>query len=118
MVFDLTEEQRMIQEMARNFAQKEVLPKAAELDESGRYPRELVQQMAELAVGVAVPEEYEAGMDNVCCIAMGRSPGVRLHRGIMSVNNRSFDPLLKFGTEEQKRILVPLASAGSSAASG
>ena len=46
MVFDLTEEQRMIQDMARSFAQKEVLPKAAELDETGRFPEELVRQMA------------------------------------------------------------------------
>ena len=65
MVFDLTEEQRMIQEMARGFAQKEVLPKAAEMDETGRYPAELVRQMAELGLlGVAVPEEYGgAGLD-------------------------------------------------------
>ncbi|HBO69291.1 MAG TPA: acyl-CoA dehydrogenase, partial [Deltaproteobacteria bacterium] len=64
MVFDLTEEQQMIQDMARTFAQKEVLPKAAELDETGRYPEELVRQMAELGLmGVAVPEEYGgAGM--------------------------------------------------------
>jgi len=41
MVFDLTEEQRMIQETARNFALKEVLPKAAELDETGKFPRNL-----------------------------------------------------------------------------
>ncbi|MBE0602359.1 MAG: acyl-CoA dehydrogenase family protein, partial [Deltaproteobacteria bacterium] len=48
MVFEFTEEQRMIQETARNFAQKEVLPIAAELDETGRFPKELVKQMAEL----------------------------------------------------------------------
>jgi butyryl-CoA dehydrogenase len=116
MVFDLTEEQRMIQEMARNFAQKEVLPKAAELDESGRYPRELVQQMAELGLlGVAVPEEYGgAGMDNVCyAIAMEEIARACASTAvIMSVNNSLVcDPLLKFGTEEQKKkYLVPLAS--------
>ena len=116
MVFDLTEEQRMIQEMARNFAQKEVLPKAAELDESGRYPGELVKQMAELGLlGVAVPEEYGgAGMDNVCyAIAMEEIARACASTAvIMSVNNSLVcDPLLKFGTEEQKKkYLVPLAS--------
>ena len=116
MVFDLTEEQRMIQEMARNFAQKEVLPKAAELDESGRYPAELVKQMAELGLlGVAVPEEYGgAGMDNVCyAIAMEEIARACASTAvIMSVNNSLVcDPLLKFGTEEQKKkYLAPLAS--------
>jgi butyryl-CoA dehydrogenase len=116
MVFDLTEEQRMIQETARNFAQKEVLPKAAELDESGRYPGELVGKMAELGfLGVAVPEEYGgAGMDNICyAIAMEEIARACASTAvIMSVNNSLVcDPLLKFGTEEQKRkYLVPLAS--------
>jgi len=116
MVFDLTEEQRMIQEMARSFAQKEVLPKAAELDETGRYPAELVRKMAELGLmGVAVPEEYGgAGMDNVCyAIAMEEIARACASTAvIMSVNNSlACDPLLKFGTEEQKKkYLVPLAS--------
>ncbi|PWB62778.1 MAG: acyl-CoA dehydrogenase [Deltaproteobacteria bacterium] len=116
MVFDLTEEQRMIQEMARSFAQKEVLPKAAELDETGRYPGELVQQMGELGLmGVAVPEEYGgAGMDNICyVIAMEEiARACASSAVIMSVNNSLVcDPLLKFGTEEQKKkYLVPLAS--------
>ena len=116
MVFDFTEEQRMIQEMARNFAQKEVLPLAAELDETGRYPAELVRHMAELGLmGVAVPEEYSgAGMDNICyAIAMEEIARACASTAvIMSVNNSlACEPLLKFGTEEQKRkYLVPLAS--------
>jgi butyryl-CoA dehydrogenase len=116
MVFDLTEEQRMIQETTRSFALKEVLPKAAELDESGRYPGELVQQMAELGLlGVAVPEEYGgAGMDTVCyAIAIEEIARACASTAvIMSVNNSLVcDPLLKFGTEEQKKKhLLPLAS--------
>ncbi|MGA7104775.1 MAG: acyl-CoA dehydrogenase [Candidatus Deferrimicrobiaceae bacterium] len=115
MVFDLTEEQRMIQEMARNFAQKEVLPKAAELDETGRFPEELVRQMAGLGLmGVAVPEEYGgAGMDNICyAIAMEEiSRACASTAVILSVNNSlACDPILSFGSEEQKRnYLVPLA---------
>jgi butyryl-CoA dehydrogenase len=116
MVFDLTEEQRMIQEMARSFAQKEVLPKAAELDETGRFPEELVRKMADLGLmGVAVPEEYGgAGMDNICyVIAMEEIARACASTSvILSVNNSlACDPILKFGSEEQKRgTLVPLAS--------
>ena len=116
MVFDLTEEQRMIQEMAHSFAQKEVLPKAAELDETSRFPEELVRQMAGLGLmGVAVPEEYGgAGMDNICyAIAMEEiSRACASTAVILSVNNSlACDPILSFGSEEQKRnYLVPLAS--------
>ena len=116
MVFDLTEEQRMIQDMARSFAQKEVLPKAAELDETGRFPEELVRKMADLGLmGVAVPEEYGgAGMDNICyVIAMEEIARACASTSvILSVNNSlACDPILKFGSEEQKRgTLVPLAS--------
>ncbi len=116
MVFDLTEEQRMIQDMARSFAQKEVLPKAAELDETGRFPEELVRKMADLGLmGVAVPEEYGgAGMDNICyVIAMEEIARACAPTSvILSVNNSlACDPILKFGSEEQKRgTLVPLAS--------
>ncbi|HEY5995898.1 MAG TPA: acyl-CoA dehydrogenase [Candidatus Deferrimicrobiaceae bacterium] len=116
MVFDLTEEQLMIQEMARNFAQKEVLPKAAELDEEARFPEELVRQMADLGLmGVAVPEEYGgAGMDTICyVIAMEEISRACASTGvIMSVNNSlACDPILKFGSEEiKKKYLVPLAS--------
>jgi butyryl-CoA dehydrogenase len=101
--------------MARNFAQKEVLPNAAELDETGRYPAELVRHMSELGLmGVAVPEDYGgAGMDNICyAIAIEEIARACASTAvIMSVNNSLVcDPLLKFGTEEQKkRFLVPLA---------
>ena len=116
MVFDLTEEQRMIQDTAREFARKEVLPKAAELDENSRFPEELIRQLAELGfMGIAVPEEYGgAGMDNVCyAIAMEEISRACASTGvIMSVNNSlACDPILKFGSEEIKReYLVPMAS--------
>jgi len=116
MVFDLTEEQRMIQDTAREFARKEVLPKAAELDENSRFPEELIREMAGLGfMGIAVPEEYGgAGMDNVCyAIAMEEISRACASTGvIMSVNNSlACDPILKYGSEEIKReYLVPMAS--------
>jgi butyryl-CoA dehydrogenase len=116
MDFDLTAEQRMIREMAQSFAQKEVLPKAAELDETGRFPEELVRQLAGLGLmGVAVPEEYGgAGMDNICyAIAMEEIARACASTAvILSVNNSlACAPILSFGSEEQKRkYLVPLAT--------
>jgi butyryl-CoA dehydrogenase len=114
--FELTEEQQMLQNMARDFAQKEVLPKAAEIDKNHRHPVELVKRMAELGLlGVAVPEEHGgSGMDNVSyALAMEEISRACASTGvIMSVNNSLVcDPILRFGTEAQKReFLAPLAS--------
>jgi butyryl-CoA dehydrogenase len=112
----LSEEQQIIQQTSREFARREIAPKAAEIDENHRYPEELIRQMAELGfMGVAVPEEYGGGgMDNLSYVlAMEEiSAGCASTGVIMSVNNSLVcDPILKFGTEEQKReYLTPLAS--------
>ena len=67
MDFALNEQQRMVQQMARDFATREVEPKARELDRDARWPTELVSRMAELGLlGVAIPEAHGgAGMDCV-----------------------------------------------------
>jgi len=116
MDFELTEEQQLIRQTAREFARREVFPKAAEIDANHRYPEELVAQMAELGfMGVAVPEEHGgAGMDNLSYVlAMEEiSAGCASTGVIMSVNNSLVcDPLVKFANEAQKEeYLVPLAS--------
>ncbi|MBI4832295.1 MAG: acyl-CoA dehydrogenase [Candidatus Lindowbacteria bacterium] len=116
MDFDLTDEQKMIQDMARNFAEKEVAPLAAELDETHRFPVELAKKMGELGLmGVAVPEQYGgAGMDCVCYVlALEEICRACANTGvIMSVNNSLVcDPILINATEEQKqRFLAPLAA--------
>ncbi len=116
MDFELTEEQRMIQEMARNFAEKEVAPVAAELDETHRFPVELARKMGELGLmGVAVPEEYGgAGMDYVCyVVALEEISVACANTGVvMSANNSlACGPILANGTEEQKKkFLAPMAS--------
>ncbi len=116
MDFELNEEQQLIRQTAREFARREVAPKAAEIDENHRFPEELVAQMAELGfMGVAVPDEYGgAGMDNLSYVlAMEEiSVGCASTGVIMSVNNSLVcDPLAKFGNEAQKEeYLVPLAS--------
>jgi butyryl-CoA dehydrogenase len=116
MNFSLTEDQLAVQTTARDFAQGEVLPKAAEIDREHRHPAELVKRMAELGfLGIAVPEEYGgAGLDHVSyAIAMEEISRACASTGvIMSVNNSLVcDPIYRFGTEAQKKEwLTPLAS--------
>jgi butyryl-CoA dehydrogenase len=115
MDLELSDEQRMIRDTAREFAAREVAPKAAELDKSARWPAEIVAKMAELGLmGVAIPQEYGgAGMDTVSyALAMEEISAACASTGvIMSVNNSLFsDPVYKFGTEDQKkRVLTPVA---------
>lgn len=116
MDFSLTEEQRMIQEMARDFARNEVSPVAKELDKTGRWPSELVTRLSELGLmGVAVPDEYGgAGSDAVSyALAIEEISAACASTGvIMSAHNSlAVDPILKFGTEAQKQEFVkPMAS--------
>ncbi len=116
MFFELTDEQKMIQEMARKFAEREIKPVAAELDRTHRHPEEIVQQMGELGLmGVTIPEEYGgAGMDYISYVlAMIEISKACASCGvIMSVCNSLYNfPVYKYGTEEQKqKYLRPVAS--------
>lgn len=116
MNFDLTEEQTLVQQTARDFARREIEPKAAELDKTARWPTEIVARMAELGfLGMAIPTEYGgAGLDAVsyALVVEEISAACASSGVIMSVNNSLFcDPLYKFGTEYQKReILTPTAA--------
>ena len=116
MRIELNEEQKLLQETVRRFAEEVVKPRAKEIDESGEFPRAFFDQAGELGLaGVAVPEEYGgAGMDNLSyCLIIEEISRVCATSGvILSVNNSLVcDPLLKFGTEEQKKeFLTPLAA--------
>ncbi len=115
MDLELTEEQRLVQKTAADFAKNEVLPKAAAIDREHRHPKELVSRMAELGLlGMAVPEQWGgAGVDTVSYVlAMEEISRACASTGvIMSVNNSLVcDPIMKFGTDEQKtKWLTPLA---------
>jgi len=116
-MFDfITEEHRMIQQAARDFAQKSIAPIAEHHDETGEFPLVTVRQMGELGfMGIEVPEEYGGvGMDTLAyALALTEISKVDASHGtIMSVNNSLVcHGLLKFGTEEQKqKYLVPIAS--------
>ncbi len=116
MKLEFTEDQLAVRDMARKFAVEQVLPRARDLDEKGEYPADLVAQLGELGLmGVAIPEEYGgSSMDYVTYVlAMEEISRACAGTGvIMSVNNSLVcDPLLKYGTEQQKKeILAPLAS--------
>ncbi|MCC6645571.1 MAG: acyl-CoA dehydrogenase family protein [Polyangiaceae bacterium] len=115
MDLSLTEEQSLLLQTARDFAAREVAPKAAELDKTGRWPSELVARMGELGfLGVAIPDTYGgAGLDAVSYVlAMEEISAACASTGvIMSVNNSLFcDPLYKFGNEHLKKdVLTPTA---------
>lgn len=116
MDFKLSEEQKMIQAMARDFAQKEIKPIAARIDEEAIFPVETVKRMGELGfMGIEIPEEYGgAGMDTISYVlaVIEISKACASHGVIMSVNNSLVCyGLHAFGTERQKEtFLVPLAS--------
>ncbi len=117
MDFDLTEEQRLVRDTARDFAAREIAPKASEIDKSGRWPAEIVAKMGELGfLGMAVPEEYGgAGMDNLSyALVMEEISAACASCGvIMSVNNSLFcDPIYKFGTDAQKKEVLTACASG------
>jgi alkylation response protein AidB-like acyl-CoA dehydrogenase len=115
MNFDFTEEQLMIQESARDFAQNEIAPSAVERDIKAEFPTDIVRKLGELGfMGMMVsPENGGAGMDTISYVlAMIEISKVDASLGvIMSVNNS----LVCWGLEEygsdfiKKKYLVPLA---------
>jgi len=116
MNFELTEEQQMIQDMARKFAEREIKPVAAELDRTHRHPAEICAKMGELGLmGITIPEQYGgAGMDYVSYVLsmIEISKACASCGVIMSVCNSLYNfPVYAYGTEEQKqKYLRPVAS--------
>ena len=116
MHIELSDEQKMIQAVARDFAQKEVRPIAEAIDREARFPHDTVRRMGELGLmGIAIPEAYGgSGSDSVAyAVALEEvAKACASHAVIMSVNNSLYsDPVYKFGSEEQKkRFLAPFAS--------
>jgi len=108
MDIELTEEQRQVRDLCRDFAKKELEPNARKWDHEHHFPKEAVQKLAEMGLlAVAIPAEWGgAGMDNVSyALAMEEiSRGCAGTGVIMSVNNSLYcDPVMKFGTDAQKK---------------
>ena len=115
MDFELTDEQRLLQDTVRRFVDDRILPNAIENDIAHRLDRDAIDGLAELGLlGIVIPEEYGgAGLDFVCealaCEEIERGEAafrtlISVHVGLNSL------PLLRYATEEQKqRWLVPQA---------
>jgi butyryl-CoA dehydrogenase len=116
MDLELNEEQEMIRKMARDFAQNELAPVAAELDEESEPPLDNLRKMAKLGfMGLAIPEEYGGiEADSLSyVIAIEEISKVCASTGVILAVHNSLGSygLVTFGTEEQKRkFLPPLAS--------
>jgi alkylation response protein AidB-like acyl-CoA dehydrogenase len=112
----LSSEHKMIQDMARDFAQKEIAPIAAQIDEEACFPTETVRKMGELGfMGIEIPEQYGGtGMDCLSYVLamIEISKACASHGVIMSVNNSLVCyGIYQFGTDRQKQaFLVPMAS--------
>jgi butyryl-CoA dehydrogenase len=112
---ELTEEQRLLQRSVREFAEAEVKPVAKDLDETGRFPREILRKAGELGLtGICIPEQYGgAGMDHICySIVIEEIARVCASTSvILSVQNSLYCSTVEhYGTEDQKqRFLVPYA---------
>jgi len=111
----LTEEQEMVRKMARDFAQKEVAPIAAEMDAKGAVPFENIKKMGQLGLlGLTAPEEYGGGGADTVSYVVALEEIAKACAStavVMAVQNSLVNyALARFGTEEQKRkFLVPLA---------
>jgi alkylation response protein AidB-like acyl-CoA dehydrogenase len=116
--FGFSEEQLMIQDVARRIAQEKIAPSAEHHDRTGEFPLENIRVLGENGLmGIEVPEEYGgAGMDPVAYVlAMVEiAAGDAAHSTIMSVNNSLFcNGILTHGTEQQKQTYVRAIAEGA-----
>ena len=115
--FELSEEERMIQQTAREFADSEIAPVAADNDAAGRFPKDIVQRLAEMGfMGMLVPEKYGgAGLNNFCLVlALEEINRACASTGVtMSVHNSlASSPIIKFASEELKQKYLPQLAKG------
>jgi len=117
MNFDLTAEQKMLQDQVRKFAEAELAPKAPEIDKTGEFPWDNVKKCAKQGLlGIVVPEKYGgSGLDFVSlAIAIEEISRVCATTGVIVAVNNSLAtyPILAFGSEEQKQKYLPLMCSG------
>ena len=117
MDFELTEEQRGIQALAREVAEAEIVPNAAAWDREHRFPDKLFPRLAELGLmGVCVPEEYGGAGADFVSYALVLEELSRADAGVgvtVAVHTSAATlPILAFGTDEQKARFVPPLARG------
>jgi alkylation response protein AidB-like acyl-CoA dehydrogenase len=117
MEFSLTDEQRMLRDMVRDFADREMAPAIPALERRGEYPAAIVHRLGELGIlGMTIPEEFGGtAFDTVSiCLAMEEIARVCASTGVtVSVHNTaSAAPIVRFGTPAQKQRYLPAMSSG------
>lgn len=117
MDFELTEDQKMIKEAAREFASEKLAPNAQEFDEKEEIPRDLYKELAELGyLGMLMPEEYGgSGLDFISYILVMEEFAracAALQISLSVHNSLVCDAIFKFGTEEQKKKYLPKLTRG------
>jgi short-chain 2-methylacyl-CoA dehydrogenase len=122
MDFDLTEEQRILRDQIRNFAEKEIGPKAAELDENEEFSLETTRKMAEMGLfGMFVSEEYGGSDVGYLAYIIAVEEIARVdgsHAATVAAGNSlGIGPIFYFGNEEQKKEWLPKLCAGECLAS-
>jgi len=114
--FQLTEEQQLIKDTAKSFAEKELNPKAAEVDEKGEFPKEQVEKLFELGMmGMLVPEEYGGAYVGPVAYALALTEiarGCASTAVTMAVQNMVAEAVARFGNEEQKKKYLPRLVSG------
>ena len=117
MAFELSSEQTMIRLMARDFARKELEPNASVWDKQGIFPVDAIKKMGELGLlGMMVPVEYGGSGAGAVAYSLALQEiaySCASSAVTMSVANLSTEPLLKFGSEEQKRKWLVSLAEGS-----
>src|SRR5689334_19260255 len=113
---EMTDEQKAIVEMVRNFVDNEIIPNAEEYDHEDKFPEPIVEQMKELGLfGVTIPEEYGGmGLDltTYAMIVEELSRGWISISGIVNTHFIGSYLLMKFGTDEQKQSYLPKMATG------
>ncbi len=117
MDFELTENQRKLVAMVRDFCVREVKPRASEWDREERFPREVVSQLGELGLlGMAVPEELGGSALDTASIALVIEEIARwdgsLALTVASHNGLGTSHILRFGNDEQRKRFVPEIASG------
>ena len=111
-----TEEQTAFRDSVRRMAEKHVAPIAAEVDESDRFPREIVQLFGEMGLmQLWVPEKYGGPEGNLTMVCIAREEVSRFSPPLASIaglNTMFIMPLLHFGTEEQRQRFLPTIARG------
>ncbi|HSD50761.1 MAG TPA: acyl-CoA dehydrogenase family protein, partial [Candidatus Methylomirabilis sp.] len=117
MDFQLTEEQRLIRDTVREFAEEELAPIAGEMDRRKRFPEKPLQRLADLGIlGMTIPPEYGgAGADTVSsCLALMEISRACASTGVsVSLHNTlTCEIIYRYGTQAQRRKYLPALCRG------